>query len=72
MLENLPTPRSGNLISGPGHAKMWLMPYAYKKGADQPARPRRLISPHRLICAFVVRCLESIICIYVISKVSRF
>ena len=31
------------------------MPHANNKGADQPAHPRRLIS------AFVVRCLDSII-----------
>ena len=30
------------------------MPYANKKGADQPAHP------HSLIIAFVVRCLDSI------------
>ena len=30
------------------------MPYAKNQGADQPARPRSLIS------AFVVRCLDSI------------
>ena len=34
----------------PGHEKMYLMPYANNKGADQPAHPRSLIS------AFVVRC----------------
>ena len=53
---------------GPGHTKMCLMPYANNKGADQPAHPRSLIS------TFVVRCLDSMIYIYilVISKVSRF
>ena len=40
------------------------MPYA-NKGTDQPAHPRRLIS------AFVVRCLDSIMPILAISKVSR-
>ena len=51
---------------GPGHAKTCLMPYANNKGADQPAYPRSLIS------TFVVRCLNSMICILAISKVSRF
>ena len=45
---------------------MCLMPYANNKGADQPAHPRSLIS------TFVVRCLDSMICIFAISKVSRF
>ena len=42
---------------------MCLMPYANNKGADQPAHPRSLIS------TFVVRCLDSRICILAISKV---
>ena len=42
------------------------MPYANNKGADQPAHPRSLIS------TFVVRCLDSMICILALSKVSRF
>ena len=42
------------------------MPYANNKGADQPAHPRSLISP------FVVCCLDSMICILAIPKVSRF
>ena len=41
------------------------MPYANNKGADQPAHPRSLISN------FVVRCLDSIISIFAISKVSK-
>ena len=41
------------------------MPYANNKGANQPAHPCSLIS------AFVVRCLDSIISILAISKVSR-
>ena len=52
--------------TGPGHAKMCLVLYANNKGADQPAHPRSLIS------TFVVRCLDSMICILAISKVSRF
>ena len=42
------------------------MPYANNKGADQPAHPRSLIS------TFVVRCLDSMICILAISERSRF
>ena len=42
------------------------MPYANNKSADQPAHPRSLIS------TFVVRCLDSIICILALSAVSRF
>ena len=53
-------------LYGPGHVKMCLMPYANNKGADQPPRPRSLIS------SFVVCCLASMICILAISKVSRF
>ena len=53
-------------LYGPGHAKMCLMPYANNKGADQPAHP------HNLISTTVVRCLDSMICILAISKVSRF
>ena len=49
----------------PGHEKMCLMSYANNKGADQPAHPRNLIS------AFVVRCLDSIISLDSISKISR-
>ena len=53
-------------ITGPGHAKICLMPYANNKGADQPAHPRSLIS------TFAVRCLDSMICILALSNVSRF
>ena len=50
-----------------GHEKMCLtcMSYANNKGADQPAHPRSLIS------AFVVRCLDSIISLDSIAKISR-
>ena len=48
---------------GPGHVKTCLMPYANNKGADQPAHPRSLIS------TFIVRCLDSTMCILGISKV---
>ena len=45
---------------------MCLMPYVNDIGADQPAHPRTLIS------TFVVRCLDSMIFILAIPKVSRF
>ena len=43
---------------------MYLMSYANKKGADQPAHPRSLIS------TFVVRCLNSIISLDSIAEIS--
>ena len=49
---------------GPGHAKTCLKPYANNKGAAQHSRS--------LISTFVVRCLNSMICILAISKLSRF
>ena len=48
---------------GPGHVKTCLMSYANSKGADQPAHPRSLIS------TFIVRCLDSTMCILAIAKV---
>ena len=45
---------------------MCLMPYANNNDADQSAHPRSLIS------TFVVLCLDSMICILALSKVSRF
>ena len=42
------------------------MPYLNNEGADQPVHPCSLIS------TFVVRCIDSLICILAISKVSRF
>ena len=54
------------LKSQVAYAKTCLKPYANNKVADQPAHPRSLIS------TFVVRCLDSMICILAISKVSRF
>ena len=41
-----------------------VFPYANNKGADQPAHPRSLIS------AFVIRCLDSIIPLNSIFKLS--
>ena len=55
-----------SLRIGPGHVKMCLMPYANNKNADQPAHP------HSLISTFIVPCLDIMICILAISKVSRF
>ena len=40
------------------------MPYADNKGADQPAHPRSLIS------TFIVRCLDSVIPLVSVSKIS--
>ena len=48
----------------PGHEKMCLMSYANNKGADQPAHPRSLIS------AFVVRCLDSVMSLVSVTKIS--
>ena len=48
-----------------GHEKMCLMSYANNKGTDQPAHP------HSLISTFVVRCLDSIISLGSIAKISR-
>ena len=45
---------------------MCLMTYANNECVDQPEHARSLIS------TFVVHCLDSMICILVISKVSRF
>ena len=44
---------------------MCLMPYANNKDADQPAHP------HSLINTFVVHCLDNIMYILAICKVSR-
>ena len=43
---------------------MCLMSYANNKGADQPAHPRSLIS------AFVVRCLDSVMSLLSVTKIS--
>ena len=51
---------------GQAMRKMHLMPYANNKSADQPAHPCILIN------TFIVRCLDSMICILAISKVSSF
>ena len=40
------------------------MSYANSKGADQPAHPRSLIS------AFVVRCLDSVLSLVSLAKIS--
>ena len=51
-------------IHEPGHEKTCLMSYANNKGADQPAHPRSLIS------AFVVRCLDSVMFLVSVTKIS--
>ena len=43
---------------------MCLMSYANNKGADQPVHPRSLIS------AFVVRCLDSVMSLVSVIKIS--
>ena len=43
---------------------MCLMSYANNKGADQPAHPRSLIS------AFIVRCLDSVMSLVSVTKIS--
>ena len=48
----------------PGHEKTCLMSYANNKGADQPAHLRSLIS------AFVVRCLDSVMSLVSVTKIS--
>ena len=51
-------------LNEPGHEKMCLMSYANNKGADQPAHPRSLIS------TFVVRCLDRVMSLVSVSKIS--
>ena len=51
-------------IFEPGHEKTCLMSYANNKGADQPAHPRSLISP------FVVHCLDSVMSLVSVTKIS--
>ena len=54
-----------NSLSGMSHViRKLVLPYANNNGADQPAHPRSLIS------AFVIRCLDSIIPLVSISKIS--
>ena len=55
---------SQQIISEPGHEKTCLMSYANTKGADQPAHLRSLIS------AFVVRCLDSVMSLVSVTKIS--
>ena len=53
-----------NISFEPGHEKTFLMSYANNKGADQPAHP------HSLISAFVVRCLDSVMSLVSVTKIS--
>ena len=48
----------------PGHLNLCLMSYANDKGVDQPAHPRSLIS------AFIVRCLDSVMSLVSVTKIS--
>ena len=54
------------IIFEPGHEKTCLMSYANNNGADQPAHPRSLIS------AFVIRCLDSVMSLNSVTKISSF
>ena len=56
--------RETGYIHEPGHEKMCLMSYANNKGADQPVHPCSLIS------AFVVRCLDSVMSLVSVTKIS--
>ena len=49
----------------PGHEKTCLMSYANYTGADQPAHP------HSLISAFVVRCLDNVMSVVSVTKISN-
>ena len=51
-------------ILEPGHEKTCLMSCASNKGIDQPAHP------HSLSSAFVVRCLDSVMSLVSIPKIS--
>ena len=53
----------------PRHEKTCFMPFANKKGTDQPARMPA--HPCSLISAFVVRCIDSIVAILSKFKFSR-
>ena len=48
----------------PGHKITCFMPYANNKGADQPAHPRSLIS------VFVVFCLDTVMSLVSVTKIS--
>ena len=48
----------------PGHEKSCLLSYANNKGADQPEHLRSLIS------AFIVRCLDSVMSLVSVTKIS--
>ena len=50
----------------PGHEKMCLMSYANNKGADQPAHPH----PRSLISAFVIHCLDNLMSLVSVTKIS--
>ena len=55
---------SRNVLNGPRREKTCLRGFANKKGADQPAHPRSLIS------AFVIRLLQSVIYRLATSEIS--
>ena len=53
-----------NISFEPGHEKTCLMSYANNKGADQPEHRRSLIS------ALVVHCLDSVMSLVSVTKIS--
>ena len=53
-----------SIANEPDNEKTCLMSYANNKDADQPAHPRSLIS------AFVVRCLDSVMSLVSVTKIS--
>ena len=63
-LQNVSSLNTGSNAFEPGHEKTCLMSYANNKGADQPAHPRSLIS------AFVVRCLDNVMSLVSVTKIS--
>ena len=57
--------RPGQIKNEPGHEKTCFMSFANNKGADQPAHPRSLVS------AFFVRCLDSVMSLVSVTKISN-
>ena len=51
-------------MTEPGHEKTCLMSYGNNKGADQSAHPRSLVS------AFVIRCLDNVMFLVSVTKIS--
>ena len=67
LYEEISKQKAGNIYSfiyEPGHEKTCLMSYANNKGTDQPVHLRNLIS------AFAVRCLDSVMSLFSVTKIS--